>query len=107
LRNASDPVAQKFSTWVTGLCWIFNGLLRVRPERPEPIVPSQNASTSSSATPAEVSASVDASMSRSSVDLSQCSANGVHPMPTMATLSRIPCEAMAQLPPRSGFAFQK
>src|SRR3954470_21386851 len=31
-----------------------------------------------------------ASTSRSSVDRSQCSPNGVQPMPTIATLSRIP-----------------
>src|SRR5690349_9416325 len=33
-------------------------------------------------------------MSRSSRPLSQCSLNGVHPMPTMATLSLMPWELM-------------
>ena len=53
MRNASEPVAQKFSTWVTGLWSIFSGRLSVSPDSPEPIVPNQNASTSSSLTPAE------------------------------------------------------
>jgi hypothetical protein len=35
-----------FSTRVTGLCWIFNGRLNVMPDKPDPIVPNQNASTS-------------------------------------------------------------
>src|SRR5438105_14006080 len=61
---------------------------------PEPIVPSQNASTSSSLTPAEPSASFVESTSSSSTPLSQCSPKGVQPMPTIATRSRIPCEAM-------------
>ena len=47
-----------------------------------------------SSTPAEASASVAASISRSSAPLSQCSPNGVQPMPTMATRSLMPCEAM-------------
>ena len=90
LRNASDPVAQKFSTRVTGLWSIFSGRLSVSPERPEPIVPSQNASTSSSVMPADFSAADDESISMSSVERSQCSPNVVQPMPTMATWSRIP-----------------
>ena len=66
------------------------------------------------------------SMSMSSVLLSQCSPKLVQPIPTMATLSRIPCDAMARsvpcvrpdctddlfvgargFTPVSGFAFQK
>src|SRR3954447_9124922 len=67
---------------------------------PEPIVPSQKASTSSLAPPAESKAAVADSTSRSSAPLSQCSPNWVHPMPTMATRSRIPCDAMClRLPP--------
>src|ERR1051326_355161 len=62
---------------------------------PDPIVPSQNASMSSLVRPADANASVVESMTRSSVLLSQCSPNGVHPIPTMATRSRMPREAMA------------
>src|SRR6266480_2389618 len=61
---------------------------------PEPIVPNQKASTSSLATPAESKAAVAESTSRSSAPLSQCSPNGVHPMPTMATRSRMPLDAV-------------
>src|SRR5215212_4383001 len=87
-----------FSSRVTGLYWILSGRDRVSPDRPEPMVPSQNASTSSRVTPADFSASWDESMRRSSVDLSQCSPKGVHPMPTMATWSRIPLLAMSVAP---------
>ena len=52
---------------------------------PDPIVPSQKASMSSSVTPADSSAAGTASTSRSSAALSQCSPNGVQPIPTMAT----------------------
>src|SRR5262245_4237704 len=62
---------------------------------PEPIVPSQYASTSSFLMPDVVKASVAESTSRSSALLSQCSPKGVQPMPTMATLSRMPCDAMS------------
>jgi hypothetical protein len=75
---------------VTGLCWILSGRLSVRPDSPEPIVPNQNASTSSSVMPALCSAADDDSMSMSSVLLSQCSPKAVQPMPTIATLSRMP-----------------
>jgi hypothetical protein len=90
LRKASLPVAQKFSTWVTGLCWIFNGRLSVRPDSPDPIVPNQKASMSSSVTPALASAADDASMSMSSALLSQCSPKLGQPIPMIATLSRDP-----------------
>ena len=68
---------------------------------------------SSNVSPAEVSAAVVESTSRSSVDFPQCSPNGVHPIPMIVTRSRIPCEAITRLLrwtrrlPRAGFAFQK
>ena len=99
-----------FSSLVTGLFASRSGLLSVSPETPEPMVPSQNASMSSSATPASARAADVESMSMSSVLLSQCSPNGVHPIPMMATWSRMPCDAMGQEPPaleRMGRAFQK
>ncbi len=61
---------------------------------PEPIVPSQKASTSDSGMPADVSASDEESMSRSSVLRSQCSPNVVHPIPTIATWSLMPFDAI-------------
>src|SRR6185295_11751298 len=45
--------------------------------------------------PEVVKASVAASTRRSSALLSQCSPKGVQPMPTLATLSRMPCDAMS------------
>ena len=45
---------------------------------------------SSFAMPAEAYAASAASISRSSALLSQCSLNGVQPIPTMATWSLIP-----------------
>src|SRR5438128_6974354 len=59
------------------------------------MVPSQKASTSSMPTPAELRASVVESTRSSSVPLSQCSPNGVQPIPTIATRSRIPLDAIA------------
>src|SRR3954462_4336664 len=59
------------------------------------MVPNQYASTSSFVSPTDANASFVESMSRSSVDLSQCSPNGVHPIPTIATRSLIPCDAMS------------
>src|SRR3954462_5227946 len=56
--------------------------------------PSQYASTSSLVTPADLNVSSDASIRRSSVPLCQCSPKGVQPMPTIATRSLIPWEAM-------------
>ena len=87
------------------------------PDTPDAIVPSQNASMSFSATPADAIVSVAASVSRSSTPLSQRSPNGVHPIPTIATRSRMPLLLISSLlhsasPPRGfatsmGFAFQK
>ena len=85
------------------------------PETPEPIVPSQNASMSSSVTPADSIVSFAASVSRSSTPLSQRSPNGVQPIPTMATWSRMPLLLMLDPLRRSapagarptGLAFQK
>src|SRR3954471_9983805 len=57
---------------------------------PDCAVPNQYASTSSLLTPAPVNASPLASMMRSSSPLSQCSANRVQPIATMATRSRMP-----------------
>src|SRR3954468_7793646 len=50
---------------------------------------------SSRPTPADAIAASDESISRSSTDRSQCSPKSVHPMPTMATRSRMPCEPMS------------
>src|ERR1700726_4085630 len=61
------------------------------------MVPSQKASMSWSGTPAEAAASVAASMSRSSTPLSHNSPKRVHPMPMMATWSRIPLLAIGSL----------
>src|SRR5215470_2745602 len=47
--------------------------------------------------PADAVASLAASTSRSLTPLSQCSANGVQPMPTIATRSRIPLLAIVCL----------
>src|SRR5438067_2160780 len=44
--------------------------------------------------PTDLNVSSDASISRSSVPLFQCSPKGVQPMATIATRSLIPCEAM-------------
>src|ERR1700722_639057 len=60
------------------------------PEFPEPNVPSQKASMASMVTPAEPTHSTTASVRRSLTPLSHSSPKGVHPMPTMATRSRIP-----------------
>src|SRR3954470_23827979 len=60
-------------------------------------VPSQYASTSSLVMPAPANASLDASSARSSTPVSQCSLNGVQPIPTMATRSLIPWLAMSGL----------
>ena len=49
----------------------------------------------SMATPAEPTHSTAASVSRSLIPLSQSSPKGVHPMPTMATRSRIPVLVMS------------
>src|SRR3954469_13968156 len=104
-RNASAPVAQKFSTRVTGLPTSCSGRASAMPLMPDIAVPSQYAAVLSLATPADANASFDASMRRSSAPLSQCSPNGVHPMPTIATRSRMPLDAMSLLlsPKRSGF----
>src|SRR4051812_5158337 len=71
---------------------------------PDIAVPSQYASTASLSMPADANVSSAASISRSSVPLFQCSPNGVHPMPTIATWSLIPCEAMccSSAPDRPG-----
>src|SRR5258706_698479 len=61
------------------------------------MVPSQKASTSSSLMPADCKAALDESISRSSVERFQCSPKVVHPIPTMATWSRIPRDAMSTL----------
>src|SRR5690606_37775407 len=50
--------------------------------------------------PAEAKASPVTWSSSSSTPLSQCSANRVQPMPTMATRSRMPCEPMSAPPCR-------
>ena len=50
---ASEPVAQKFSTRLTGLPWILSGPAMVMPDMPDWAVPNQKASTSSCATPAD------------------------------------------------------
>src|SRR4051812_18167764 len=44
--------------------------------------------------PADANVSLVASINRSSTPLSQCSLKGVQPIPTMATLSLMPCELM-------------
>src|SRR5213080_2399180 len=56
---------------------------------------------SSFVSPAAAKVSSDASISRSSVPLVQCSPKGVQPMPTIATRSLMPCEAMCR-PLRGG-----
>ena len=79
-------------------------------------MPSQKASTSSIEMPALATASDVESMSIDSVDRSQCSPNSVHPIPTMATRSRIPREPTGHISlgwtgsldgARTGRAFQK
>ena len=90
-------MAQKFSTRVTGLPSSFSGWLSVNPLIPLEAVPSQKASTSSLATPAEANAAEEASISRSSVPLSQCSRNWVHPIPIIATWSLMPWLAISRL----------
>src|SRR2546423_2172775 len=97
LRSASDAVAQKFSTCVTGLSWSCNGRASIIPLIPDIAVPSQYASMSSLLTPADANASADDSSMRSSALLLQCSPNGVHPIPTMATRSLMPFELMCAL----------
>src|SRR5579859_3746995 len=62
---------------------------------PEPIVPSQKASTSPSWMCADAKASIEASSSRSSALLSQRSPNSVQPIPTIATRSRMPLDAIS------------
>src|ERR687898_2544218 len=89
-----------FSTLVTGLPTSPSGLDRTMPLMPDCAVPSQNASTSSLPMPADANASPVASRSRSSMPLSQCSAKRVQPIPTIATRSRMPCDAMSALLPR-------
>src|SRR5580698_86828 len=59
------------------------------------MVPSQKASMSWIDIPADVAASVAASVRRSSIPLSHSSPKRVHPMPITATWSRIPLLAMA------------
>ena len=102
VRRVADapptPVAQKFSTWVTGLSWSCNGRASAMPLMPDIAVPSQYASMSSLVMPADANVSSAASISRSSVPLFQCSPNGVHPIPTMATWSLIPCEPICASP---------
>jgi hypothetical protein len=83
-------VAQKFSTRVTGLPSSLSGIDSVMPAMPVCAVPSQYASTSCFDTPVVLNSSLVASMIRSSADLSQCSANLVQPMPTIATRSLMP-----------------
>src|SRR5438132_8944319 len=51
---------------------------------------------SAGTTPAEAMASPGASTSSSSAPLSQCSPKGVQPIPTMATWSRMPLDAIAR-----------
>src|SRR5882724_12482531 len=60
-------------------------------------VPNQYASTVSLSTPASVNAWLAASMMRSSSPVSKRSPNAVHPIPTIATWSLIPCEPIAVL----------
>src|SRR3954451_22084630 len=68
-----------------------SGRLRTRPELPELSVPSQNASTSSLVIDGvEAKHCSVASTRRSSAERSQRSPKAVQPMPTMATLSRMP-----------------
>src|SRR6202050_1511391 len=66
------------------------------------MVPSQKASRSWMDRPAETAASVAASVKRSSIPLSHSSPNRVHPMPMMATWSRIPLLAIAAPSDRPG-----
>src|SRR5262245_47297481 len=96
LRNASEPVAQKFSTRVTGLSCSCNGRANAIPLMPDIAVPSQYASTSCFVMPADANASFDDSIRRSSAPLFQCSPKGVQPMPTIATRSRMPWEPIAR-----------
>src|SRR4029077_10005760 len=56
---------------------------------------SQKASTASLSMPAEANVSPAACTMRSSALRVQCSPNGVHPMPTMATRSLMPCEPIS------------
>src|SRR5262249_30082188 len=62
---------------------------------PQPLLPSQYAATSFLFLARLVKAPGAGSSRRSSALLSQCSPKGVQPMPTMATLSRMPCDAMS------------
>src|SRR6478672_1658503 len=65
------------------------------PDVPDPIVPSQYASTAErSKSGTDATHSLTASMSRSSIERPQCSPKRVQPIPTIATLSRIPLLAM-------------
>src|SRR4051794_39444247 len=80
-----------FSTRVTGLYGTLIALDRTVPDWPELIVPNQYASTSSlGRSGVEAKHCSVASTSMSSVERPQCSPKAVQPMPTMATLSRIP-----------------
>ncbi len=80
---------------VTGLPSSWSGFASVIPLIPLCAVPNQYASTVSLSTPAASNACALASMIRSSRPASNRSPNAVHPIPTIATLSLIPCEPMA------------
>src|SRR3954471_2417570 len=70
------------------------------PDVPEPIVPSQYASTCLRSKPwTEATAPPTASISRSSIERPQCSPNLVQPMPTIATRSWMPLLAIRVFPP--------
>src|SRR6476660_3491567 len=96
-RSASEAVAQKFSTCVTGLSCSCSGRASAMPLMPDMAVPSQYASTSSLVMPVDANVASAASTRRSSVPLFHCSPKFVQPIPTMATRSLIPCEPMALL----------
>ena len=90
LRSASEPVAHRFSTRVTGGMSNFRGTDSVSPPTPDCRVPSQKASTSWMPTPADSEAPRADSINRSSIPRSNNSPNWVHAIPTMATRSRSP-----------------
>jgi len=104
-RNASDPVAQKFSTRLTGFPTSSRGFARVIPQL-RCAVPSQYASMSCFVRPTGSSVSFTACTIRSSALRSQCSPNGVHPTLMIATRSRMPCEPIYEAP-FNNLAFQK
>src|SRR6516165_4462612 len=83
-----------FSTRTTGLPVSSSGLDSTSPAMPDWAVPTQKASTSSLVTPADPNASLDAATSSSSAPWSHRSPKRVQPMPTMATRSLMPCDAM-------------